>query len=192
MRIIAGECRGRSLRAPAGHATRPTADRVRQALFDTLSHASWAGLDFLRGARVLDGFAGTGALGLEALSRGAASVCFVERDRAALRALRENIAGCGMNARSTVRALDLLRLPPAGAAGSVDLVLLDPPYGHDLPAQALAVLERGGWLGGSTLVVVETGAAENAPVAADRLLLTRRHGAAHLYVWRHGAEIGGH
>ncbi|MFT8712836.1 16S rRNA (guanine(966)-N(2))-methyltransferase RsmD [Komagataeibacter rhaeticus] len=186
MRIIAGECRGRTLHAPAGQTTRPTADRVRQALFDTLAHAPWAGLDSLRGARVLDGFAGTGALGLEALSRGAASACFMERDRAALRALRENIAACGMQGRSTVRALDMLRLPPAGAAGPVDLVFLDPPYNQDLPARALAVLARGGWLGPSTLVVVEMAAGEDPPVETDRLLLARRHGAAQLYVWRNG------
>ena len=188
MRIIAGECRGRTLHAPAGQTTRPTADRVRQALFDTLAHAPWAGLDSLRGARVLDGFAGTGALGLEALSRGAASACFIERDRAALRALRENIANCGMQDRSTVRALDMLRLPPAGAAGPVDLVFLDPPYNQDLPVRALSVLDRGGWLHPTTLVVVETAAAEPAPVAADRLLLERRHGAACLYAWRHGVD----
>ncbi|MCE2565417.1 16S rRNA (guanine(966)-N(2))-methyltransferase RsmD [Komagataeibacter sp. FNDCF1] len=190
MRIIAGDCRGRTLRAPAGQTTRPTADRVRQALFDTLVHAPWAGADRMRGARVLDGFAGTGALGLEALSRGAASACFVERDRAALRALRENIASCGLQDRSTVRALDMLRLPPAGAMGPVDLVFMDPPYNQDLSARALEVLERGGWLGPSTLLVVEMAASEPPPVEKDRLLLARSHGAAHLYAWRHGQEGG--
>ncbi|WP_395369922.1 16S rRNA (guanine(966)-N(2))-methyltransferase RsmD [Komagataeibacter diospyri] len=188
MRIIAGECRGRTLHAPLGQATRPTADRVRQALFDTLAHAPWAGTDRLRGARVLDGFAGTGALGLEALSRGAASAVFIEQNRAALRSLRENVTTCGMGDRATIRAMDMLRLPPRGVAGPVDLVFLDPPYNQDLPVRALAVLERGGWLHSATLVVVETAAAESAPVAADRLLLERRHGAACLYAWRHGAE----
>ncbi|HEY5299219.1 MAG TPA: RsmD family RNA methyltransferase [Acetobacteraceae bacterium] len=92
MRIIAGAWRGRALIAPPGETIRPTADRVRQALFDMLLHAPWAGPDTLKGARVLDAFAGTGALGLEALSRGAAHVTFMERDRAALTALRANIA----------------------------------------------------------------------------------------------------
>ncbi|MBV1822622.1 16S rRNA (guanine(966)-N(2))-methyltransferase RsmD [Komagataeibacter oboediens] len=188
MRIIAGDCRGRTLRAPPGQTTRPTADRVRQALFDTLAHAPWAGADIMRGARVMDGFAGTGALGLEALSRGAASAVFVERDRAALRTLRENVATCGMGDRAVVRAQDMLRLPPRGAATPVDMVFLDPPYNQDLPARALAVLDRGGWLHPATLVVVETAEAEPAPVPADRLLLERRHGAACLYAWRHGAD----
>ncbi|MBE7730388.1 16S rRNA (guanine(966)-N(2))-methyltransferase RsmD [Komagataeibacter sp. FXV3] len=188
MRIIAGDCRGRTLHAPPGQTTRPTADRVRQALFDTLAHAPWAGIDFLRGARVLDGFAGTGALGLEALSRGAASAVFIEQNRAALRALRENVTVCGMGDRVMIRAMDMLRLPVRGASGPVDLVFLDPPYNQDLPTRALVVLERGGWLHPATLVVVETAAAESAPVAADRLLLERRHGAACLYAWRHGAD----
>ncbi|WP_019091532.1 16S rRNA (guanine(966)-N(2))-methyltransferase RsmD [Komagataeibacter europaeus] len=188
MRIIAGECRGRTLHAPPGQATRPTADRVRQALFDTLAHAPWAGMDLLRGARVLDGFAGTGALGLEALSRGAATAVFVEQNRAALRVLRENVTACGMDGRAMIRAMDMLRLPARGASGPVDLIFLDPPYNQDLPARALAVLERGGWLHPATLVVVETAAAEPPPVAADRLLLERRHGAACLYAWRHGPD----
>ena len=92
MRIVAGQWRGRTLAAPAGAATRPTADRVRQALFDMLLHAPWGGRDRVEGAAVLDAFAGTGALGLEALSRGAATATFIERDRAALAALRANIA----------------------------------------------------------------------------------------------------
>ena len=94
MRIVAGAWRGRTLVAPPGAATRPTADRVRQALFDMLLHAPWAGRDAIEGAVVLDAFAGTGALGLEALSRGAARAVFIERDRAALAALRANIAAC--------------------------------------------------------------------------------------------------
>lgn len=191
MRIIAGECRGRTLLAPPGQVTRPTADRVRQALFDTLAHASWAGADRLRGAHVLDGFAGTGALGLEALSRGAASALFVEHDRAALRCLRDNVRGCGLQGRAMIRACDMLRLPPRGGAAPADLVFLDPPYNHDLPTRALSVLERGGWLHAGTLIVVETAAAEAAPVPAPRLLLERRHGAACLYAWRHGVDDNG-
>ena len=104
MRIVAGAWRGRTLSVPAGQTTRPTADLVRQALFDMLMHAPWGGRALLEDAQVLDGFAGTGALGLEALSRGAAHVTFVEKDRAALAALRANIAACRAAERCAVVA----------------------------------------------------------------------------------------
>src|SRR5271170_6416993 len=106
MRIVAGEWRGRSLLAPSGTTTRPTADRVRQALFDMLMHAPWAGRSVIEGASVLDLFAGTGALGLEALSRGAARAVFVERDRAALTSLRANVEACRAGDRCTVLPID--------------------------------------------------------------------------------------
>src|SRR5580658_2652265 len=109
MRIIAGAWKGRTLKAPPGNATRPTADRVRQALFDMLMHAPWGGRGMLDGALVLDGFAGTGALGLEALSRGAADAVFFEQDVAALACLRANVAVCGAGARARVVAGDVLR-----------------------------------------------------------------------------------
>ncbi len=107
MRIVAGAWRGRALVAPPGQGTRPTADRVRQALFDILMHAEWGGREAIEGAVVLDVFAGTGALGLEALSRGAASACFIESDPAALKALRANVAACRAEERSTVVAGDV-------------------------------------------------------------------------------------
>ena len=130
MRIIAGRHRGRKLVAPAGAATRPTADRVRQALFDMLWHAPWAGRSAVDGALVLDAFAGTGALGLEALSRGAAHATFLETDRAALGALRANIAACREAERCAVLPADATR--PPRAARACTLVFLDPPYGEDL------------------------------------------------------------
>src|SRR5690348_8399641 len=111
MRIVAGTWRGRALVAPPGTATRPTADRLRQALFDMLLHATWAGRDAVEDARVLDVFAGTGAFGLEALSRGAAHASFIERAPAALAALRANIAACRAQERCTVLALDALEVP---------------------------------------------------------------------------------
>jgi 16S rRNA (guanine966-N2)-methyltransferase len=111
MRIVAGAWRGRTLVAPPGQATRPTADRVRQALFDTLMHAEWGGRAVIDGAVVLDVFAGTGALGLEALSRGAASACFIESDARALRALRANIAACKAAHRTEILAVDVLSAP---------------------------------------------------------------------------------
>ena len=137
MRIVAGAWRGRALIAPQGTATRPTADRARQALFDMLLHAPWGGRDTVEGAQVLDIFAGTGAFGLEALSRGAAHATFVEHDRAALAALRANIAACRAQDRSTVLAIDALAIPPGEPAS---LVFLDPPYRHDLVPRAIARL----------------------------------------------------
>ena len=110
MRIVAGDWRGRTLVAPPGSATRPTADRVRQALFDMLMHAEWGGRAAIEGAVVLDVFAGTGALGLEALSRGAASAYFIENDAAALKALRTNVAACKAAARADILAVDALSL----------------------------------------------------------------------------------
>jgi 16S rRNA (guanine966-N2)-methyltransferase len=111
MRIVAGAWRGRTLVAPSGQGTRPTADRVRQALFDMLMHAGWGGRSAIEGAAVLDVFAGTGALGLEALSRGAANACFIESDPAALKALRANVAACKAVDRVRVVASDALDVP---------------------------------------------------------------------------------
>ena len=131
MRIVAGAWRGRVLQAPPGDTTRPTADRVRQALFDMLLHAPWGGRDAIEGARVLDVFAGTGALGLEALSRGAAFATFIEQDRAALAALRANIATLRAAGRSAVLAGDALATEPLAASDAepCSLVFLDPRAG---------------------------------------------------------------
>jgi len=107
MRIVAGAWRGRTLVAPPGQGTRPTADRVRQALFDMLMHAEWGGRSMIESAVVLDVFAGTGALGLEALSRGAASAYFIEADETALRALRANVAMCKAGERAVIVARDV-------------------------------------------------------------------------------------
>src|SRR6202167_253113 len=141
MRIVAGAWRGRSLLAPSGTATRPTADRVRQALFDMLMHAPWAGPTVITDASVLDVFAGTGALGLEALSRGAARAVFVERARPALAALRTNIEACRAGDRCEVLPIDALSAP---AGERADIVFLDPPYGQDLAVRALARLRSVG------------------------------------------------
>ncbi len=180
MRIIAGAWRGRRLAAPAGQATRPTADRVRQALFDMLLHAPWGGRETVEGVAVLDAFAGTGALGLEALSRGAASACFIENDRAALAALRANIAACKAEAACRVLAADATRPPPGSPCR---LVFLDPPYGRDLPARAVALLGRAGWIAPDAVIVAESGRDEILP-ALGTLLAERVHGAARITVWR--------
>jgi len=142
-------------------------------------HAPWGGHDVLAGTRVLDVFAGTGALGLEALSRGAAHAVFVEQDRAALAALRVNIAACRAEARCTVLAADALTLGPGQACG---FVFLDPPYGRGLVPPAVARLRAGGWIDPDALVVAETGQAEPALDAVP--LAERTHGAARLTIWR--------
>jgi 16S rRNA (guanine966-N2)-methyltransferase len=182
MRIVAGAWRGRALHAPPGDTTRPTADRVRQALFDMLLHAPWGGRDAVEGACVLDAFAGTGALGLEALSRGAAHATFVEQDRAALVALRRNIADCGAAARCRVLAADALHVPDGEACG---LVFLDPPYGYGLVPRAAAHLRSAGWIAAGSLIVAEVGRDE-ALELGGALLAERRHGAARVTVWRCG------
>jgi 16S rRNA (guanine966-N2)-methyltransferase len=182
MRIIAGEWRGRALAAPAGQATRPTAERMRQPLFDMLMHAPWAE-GVLVGGEVLDAFAGTGALGLESLSRGAARAHFIERDRAALAALRANIAACRAGERAAVVAGDALR-PPSGVA--CGLVFLDPPYAQDLVPAAVAALGRAGWLAEGALLVAETGRDEALVLPGAAMVAEREHGAARVTVWRLG------
>jgi 16S rRNA (guanine966-N2)-methyltransferase len=186
VRIVAGAWRGRRLAAPPGTATRPTADKVRQALFDMLLHAPWGGRGTVAGARVLDAFAGTGALGLEALSRGAAHATFVEHGRAALAALRANVAACGAADRASVLAGDVTRLPPGEP---FSLIFLDPPYGQGLVEAALAALARARRIAPGALVVAEAGRDETLPAAGD-LLAERAHGGAKIVIWRLKEEPG--
>jgi 16S rRNA (guanine(966)-N(2))-methyltransferase RsmD len=151
MRIIGGHDRGRRLRAPRGMRTRPTADRVRVTLFDVLGPA-------IAGTRVLDLYAGTGAVGIEALSRGAARVVFVERDPAAVRALRQNLAALeASRTAARVMAGDVLRALPEVAAQEApfDLVFIDPPYASGLAARTLAALQPAGVCREGTEVVVQ-------------------------------------
>lgn len=178
MRIVAGRWKGRALVAPAGAATRPTADRVRQALFDMLWHAPWGGREAVEGQAVLDGFAGTGALGLEALSRGAARAVFIEQDRGALAALRANIAA--LKAEARVIAGDVLR-PPAGEP--CGLVFLDPPYGQGLGPKAVTALREKGWIAPGALLVLEVGRGEVVEPPGD-LVAERAHGAAEVRIFR--------
>ncbi|MFZ6762685.1 16S rRNA (guanine(966)-N(2))-methyltransferase RsmD [Pseudoroseomonas sp. WGS1072] len=182
MRIIAGRHRGRRLEAPPGAATRPTADRVRQALFDMLWHAPWAGRGAIEGAVVLDAFAGTGALGLEALSRGAAAAHFIERDRVALGVLRANITACREAERARILPGDATRPPRAPCA--CGLVFLDPPYGQALVPRALAALGAAGWIAPGALVVAETGREEAPEPPGFTVLAEREHGAARLLCLR--------
>ena len=165
MRIIAGEFRGRALRAPRGQATRPTIERVRESVMSRVASAR-GGFD---GAVALDAFAGSGALGLEALSRGAACAWFFERDPEALRVLRANLQACGVDrARACVRAADVLAEPPVGARHPFDLVFLDPPYAYD-PAEVLGMaarLARAGALDPEALVLYEHALDADEAVAA--------------------------
>ena len=187
MRIVAGAWRGRTIEAPRSLTTRPTADRVRQAVFDMLAHAPWA--DPIEGCAVLDGFAGSGAMGLEALSRGASRAVFFETDRDVLDTLRTNIATLGAGSRSLVVARDATRPSRSPVAqGGCTLVFLDPPYGRDLVGQSLRALRTSGWIAPGALIVAETGQEEEPAAFAGDLLAERRHGAARISIWREGSE----
>jgi 16S rRNA (guanine966-N2)-methyltransferase len=149
MRIVAGSHRGRRIEAPADERIRPTSDRIRESLFNILEHR----LGGFAGKRVLDGFAGTGALGFEALSRGAALALFIDRDRDALALVRRNAASLGLTDRADFRLADLTR--PPQAVQQFDLVMLDPPYGKGLAGAALAALAAAGWLAPDAVAAVE-------------------------------------
>jgi 16S rRNA (guanine966-N2)-methyltransferase len=176
MRVIAGSHRGRALIAPKGQATRPTADRTREALFSMLTSR----LGEFTGLRVADLFAGSGALGIEALSRGAASCLFVEQDRAALDALKANLATLGLVGE--VRATSVLALAPSPAP--YDLILMDPPYGTGAGSVALHRLARLGWTGPASWISIETGRDEQVEVAGFGADVARLHGKARLTLLR--------
>jgi 16S rRNA (guanine966-N2)-methyltransferase len=182
MRIVAGEHKGRTLLAPKGRDTRPTSDRTRGAVFNILAH----GLeDFdLRGARVLDVFAGTGALGLEALSRGAVEATFMERDQEALKCLEANIAALHEEDRATVLKSDATR--PRTAMAPCRLIFLDPPYGKGLVPKALVALAEQGWVAEGTICVAEVGTGEALDLPESfEALDQRRYGAATIHFLRY-------
>ena len=161
MRIAGGQFRGIEIAAPAGQATRPTSDRVREALFNILLH----GIDgfAIEGARVLDLFAGTGALGLEALSRGAAFALFIDDAVAARGAIRENIEKMRVTGATKLFKRDATDLGEAGNLTPFDLVFADPPYGNGLGEQALASAVIGGWLAPNAVVILEERAGIEVP-----------------------------
>ena len=160
MRIVAGQYRGRAIVTPEGQNTRPTSDRARQAIFNVLEHAPWA--EGLHEARVIDLYAGSGALGFEALSRGAAFCLFVDTDDGARGAIRENMDAYGLFGRCRVHRRSATDLGPRpGSAGeAVTLAFLDPPYAKGLGEQTLARLLEGGWLAPGAIVVFERGSDE--------------------------------
>jgi len=183
MRIVGGRLRGRALAAPKSQAIRPTADRLREAVFNILVHAYG---DPLTGARVLDLFAGTGALGLEALSRGAVFALFID-DAAEARALvRENIEALGLGGVTRIFRRDAVKLGPVHPLPPFSLAFLDPPYAQGLAERALAAARAGAWLIDGALAVVEeeAGAPFVAPAGFEELE-RRRYDDTMLIVLRH-------
>ncbi|MBM1310198.1 16S rRNA (guanine(966)-N(2))-methyltransferase RsmD [Sulfitobacter mediterraneus] len=184
MRIIAGKYRGTALanvgKGDTAAHLRPTSDRVRESLFSMLTHH-----DVVHGARVLDLFAGTGALGLEALSRGATEVCFVENGRVGQKLLRENIEKLRVEAETALMRNDATRLGSWPNA-AFDLVFLDPPYGKGMGQTALAAARTGGWLAPDAMIIWEENAPMNAPEGFERLD-KRKYGDTHVTLLRHVA-----
>jgi 16S rRNA (guanine966-N2)-methyltransferase len=172
MRIDAGSHRGVNLAAPEGDDTRPTSDRARQAVFNILAHA----YDAIRDAKVLDVFAGSGALGLEALSRGAERASFIERDRGAADCIKRNIAACREQVRAQLFVADALRPPrPSASWAPCSLVFLDPPYGKGLIPPTLTALQESGWIAAQTLIVAEIDRKEELEAPPGFSVLDDRH-----------------
>ncbi|WP_309646032.1 16S rRNA (guanine(966)-N(2))-methyltransferase RsmD [Phenylobacterium sp.] len=189
MRIVSGEFRGKALAAPAGDHTRPTSDRARQAVFNILEHAAWS--PGLRDLRVIDLFAGSGALGFEALSRGAAFCLFVETDEAARGAIRENVDALSLFGRTRVHRRDAtdLGVRPGADGPAFDLAFLDPPYAKGLGEIALAKLAVGGWLAPGALIVFERGSDKaEFSVESFEKLDARDYGAARVHFLRYSPQ----
>lgn len=191
MRIVGGRHKGRRLAAPTGRAVRPTTDRVREALFNVLGHAGWGagGGDAVRDAVVLDAFCGTGALALEALSRGAGRATLMDRSDAALAVARRNVAALGETARTVLLRADATRPPPAHAPAS--LCFLDPPYGIGLAAAALAALAASNWLAEGCVCAVELARTDDpAPPPGFTPLDERRYGDSKIVFLRRRSDDG--
>src|SRR5712691_1735459 len=191
LRIVGGSHRGRRLVAPPGELVRPTSDRARESLFNILSHGNFAALGLpFADCPVLDAFAGTGAFGLEALSRGASAAAFIENEREALAALRRNVRALGVEDRAHIVAGDATRPPRALLPCAV--AFLDPPYRSGLAAPALGALAAAGWLTPDALIVVEIAAREEFPLPAGFTLIDERvYGAARLvFLHRERAATG--
>ncbi|HEY6983324.1 16S rRNA (guanine(966)-N(2))-methyltransferase RsmD [Reyranella sp.] len=185
LRIVGGRHRGRTIATPEGPNTRPTSNRAREALFNILVHANWRedGRSPLVETRVLDAFAGSGALGLEALSRGAAHATFLDNDGAAIRLIGENLRKLGETAAAKVVRADATRPPPSREA--CDLAFLDPPYRSGLAGPALAALVAAGWLAPNAHATVELATTEDLPPPPGfEALDERRYGAAKILILR--------
>lgn len=185
MRIVSGKYRGKAIVAPPGEATRPTSDRARQAVFNILEHASWA--PELHGARVIDVFAGSGALGLEALSRGASFCLFVETDDTARGAIRENIDAMQLFGVTRVHRRDATDLGPrpASAGAPFDIAFLDPPYAKGLGERAVTELKAHDWLSPGAILMFERGRSEPDPVLEGfEQIDARDYGAARVLFFK--------
>lgn len=184
MRIVAGKFRGKALLSPPDDSIRPTSDRAREAVFNILGSRLSPHLD---GLRVLDLFAGTGALGLEALSRGATSAVFVDTGAEARGLIRDHIEAFGIAGIAKLLRRDATALGPAGTMGPVDLVFLDPPYGKGLGEQALVSLREGNWLAPDATLVLEESAEVTLDLPEGYVLDDRRlYGAAAVHFLRLG------
>ena len=172
MRIVGGDCKGRKLFAPSGRDTRPTSDRTRESLFNILRH----GIGFqLEDARVMDLFAGSGALGLEALSRGAAACIFIDRAQSAKKCIEDNLTALALTDRGGVLKLDAAHLPARSAdVAPAHLAFIDPPYGQGLAPTTLTSLQQGEWLAEKAFIVVETGETEDFSAPAPYILTDQR------------------
>jgi len=170
MRVVGGRLRSRPLAGPKSDAVRPTSDRLREALFNVLAHAYG---DPVTGARVLDLFAGTGALGIEAISRGAAHALFVDDGVEARALLRANVETLGLGGVTRIFRRDASKLGPAHPLEPFDLVFLDPPYGKGLAEKALVSARDGGWLKPQALIVVEE-AADAGFIGPERFIESER------------------
>ena len=181
MRVIAGEWRGRPLVAPEGQATRPTADRAREGLFSMLQSR----VGSFQGLRIADLFAGSGALGLEALSRGAAHCLFMEKDRDAVAAIRRNLSTFAAEQRAEVRnqSVEYAVPPPAPC----DILLLDPPYASGLAEMALERVGNAGWVVPGGLISIESDRDRPKPPAGFAIEAERRFGKAHILLLRRDA-----
>ena len=186
IKIVAGKHRGRAIATPEGMTTRPTANRARESLFNILAHANWTsdGTSPLFDARVLDAFAGSGALGIEALSWGAAHATFLENDPTAVRLIGDNLRKLGETASARVIRADATRPPPG--RDPCNLALLDPPYRSGLAAPALAALAEAGWLAPGAIATVELSDNEDliAPSGFEAID-ERRYGAAKIVILRY-------
>lgn len=183
MRIVGGKFKGRQLVTPADQSTRPTSDRVREALFNILVHGI-AGFE-LDGARVLDLFAGTGALGFEALSRGARHCQFVDESAEARGLMRTNADNFGVIGQCKIWRRDATDLGPCAPLPKFDLIFADPPYGKGLGGKALISLVQGAWINdGGIVVLEETGKAEVADVAGLGLIDERSYGETKVRFFR--------
>ena len=193
LKVVGGKHRGRSIATPEGSTTRPTSNRARESLFNILMHAHWndadrhGGTSPLVDARVLDAFAGSGALGIEALSRGAAHATFLDKDAAAVKAIGENVAKLGETTAAKVVRADVLRPPPLRdpAREACDLVFLDPPYRSGDAAPALAALAEAGWVKAGAIATVEIASTEDLiPPPGFETIDERRYGKAKIVILR--------